>query len=109
MPVYLRQWCRVFYGKVGQLPIYFKLRYSITNICADLCLVVSPLVTQPFYMKFCNGVIENLQNEFVMNVGYFITEACITNSITKVFIINRLRAIWPKENIIRIKSTVIIS
>ena len=52
------------------------------QVCADLCFVVSSLISQPFYMRFCNGVEENLQNPFVTNVGYFITEACITNSIT---------------------------
>ena len=36
----------------------------------------------PFYMGFCNGVDENFQHHFVINIDYCITEACITNSIT---------------------------
>ena len=36
-----------------------------------------------FYMRFCNGVDENFQHHFVINIGYYcITETCITNSIT---------------------------
>ena len=34
------------------------------------------LHTQPFYMKFCNGVDENLLLDFVLNIGY-----CVTNKL----------------------------
>ena len=38
--------------------------------------------TQPFYIRFCNGVDENFQHDFVINIGYCITKASITNIIT---------------------------
>ena len=39
-------------------------------------------ICQPFHMRFCNGVDENFPLDLVINIGYYITEACITNSIT---------------------------
>ena len=39
-------------------------------------------ITQPFYMRACNGVDENFQHHSVKNIDYCITKACITNSIT---------------------------
>ena len=35
-------------------------------------------------MGFCTGVDENFQHHFVVSIGYCITDACITNSITMV-------------------------
>ena len=32
-------------------------------------------------MRFCNGVDENFQHDFVINIRYCITEACITNKL----------------------------
>ena len=37
---------------------------------------------QPFHVKLCNGVDKDFQLGFVTNIGYCITEDCITNSIT---------------------------
>ena len=42
----------------------------------------SKVAKHPFYMRFCNGVDENFQHHFDVNIGYYFTEACITNSIT---------------------------
>ena len=39
-------------------------------------------LTQPFYMRFCNGVGENFELDFVINIGYYITEAGMTNITT---------------------------
>ena len=36
-------------------------------------------------MKLCNGVDENFEQYFVINIGYYITEVCITN---RAFITN---------------------
>ena len=38
--------------------------------------------SQPFGVRFCDGVHENFQHHFVINIGYCTTEACITNIIT---------------------------
>ena len=34
---------------------------------------------QPFFMRFCNGVDENFQPHFFINIGYCFTKVCITN------------------------------
>ena len=45
--------------------------------------------SQPFCMRFCNGVEENFQHHFIINRGYCITEACITSSIGGHKFVNR--------------------
>ena len=35
-----------------------------------------------FLHEFCNGVDENFQHQFVINIGHYITKACITTAIS---------------------------
>ena len=35
--------------------------------------------TQPFNMRFCDGVDENFHHHFVRNIGFFIAKACVTH------------------------------
>ena len=62
--------------------------------CADLALDANFLISMPnpmykhnwhrtelLYMRVCNGVDENFQVDFVISIGYCITEACIMNCI----------------------------
>ena len=55
---------------------------SKKKFAAASAAAAATTTTTTINMRFCNGVDENFQHDFVINIGYCITEACITNSIT---------------------------
>ena len=61
--------------KINTEFIYYKLLVTRTS------LVFYSGISRPFRM-FYNGVDENFQHHFVINIGYCFTKACSTNIIT---------------------------